>query len=117
MMAACYPGNGAAYKRHVDNPSKDGRLITCIVYLNKNWKHNFSGHLILKHKKTGQSVKIDPLFNRCVIMQTSDLSLHGYESINFPDGLYRNSIAAYAYYPVNNQELNKSTLFTKKEIK
>ena len=42
-------------------------------------------------------------------MQTSDLSLHGYEPINFPDGLYRTSIAAYAYYPVNNQESSKST--------
>lgn len=36
-MVACYPGNGTAYKQHVDNPCGDGRLVTCIVYLNKNW--------------------------------------------------------------------------------
>ena len=36
-MIACYPGGGSGYKKHVDNPSEDGRIITCICYLNNNW--------------------------------------------------------------------------------
>lgn len=36
-MISCYPGNGAHYITHVDNPDKDGKLITAIYYLNKEW--------------------------------------------------------------------------------
>ena len=36
-MAACYPGRGTGYKRHIDNPAKDGRRLTCILYLNPEW--------------------------------------------------------------------------------
>ena len=37
-MVACYPGEGTHYVKHVDNPNGDGRCITAIYYINRNWK-------------------------------------------------------------------------------
>ncbi len=37
-MIACYPGNGSHYMKHADNSIADGRYITCIYYINKNWE-------------------------------------------------------------------------------
>ena len=42
-MLACYPGCGTHYVKHVDNPNEDGREITGIYYLNKNWNVEVRG--------------------------------------------------------------------------
>ncbi len=76
------------------------RNLNILLYLNKDWKPDYGGQLKLQNKHSGETALIDPIFNRCVIMFTRDYTLHGYDRINFPKGMYRRSLAAYAYTEV-----------------
>ncbi|XP_068440562.1 egl nine homolog 1 [Clinocottus analis] len=76
-MVACYPGNGAGYVRHVDNPNGDGRCITCIYYLNKNWDVKTQGGLLQIYPE-GKNVvaNIEPLFDRLLIFWSDRRNPH-----------------------------------------
>jgi hypothetical protein len=75
------------------------RNVNILLYLNEDWKKEYRGELKLRDgRNKGSSPNlIEPLFNRAVIMFTRDYTFHGYDKINFPDGHYRRSIAAYGY--------------------
>lgn len=76
-MVACYPGNGAGYVRHVDNPNGDGRCITCIYYLNKNWDVKKQGGMLQIYPE-GKNVvaNIEPLFDRLLIFWSDRRNPH-----------------------------------------
>ncbi|XP_062274787.1 prolyl hydroxylase EGLN2 [Scomber scombrus] len=76
-MVACYPGNGAGYVRHVDNPNGDGRCITCIYYLNKNWDAKKQGGLLQIYPE-GKNVvaSIEPMFDRLLIFWSDRRNPH-----------------------------------------
>ncbi|XP_061684075.1 uncharacterized protein egln2 [Syngnathoides biaculeatus] len=76
-MVACYPGKGAGYVRHVDNPNGDGRCITCIYYLNKNWDVQTQGG-VLQIFPEGKNVvaNIEPLFDRLLIFWSDRRNPH-----------------------------------------
>ena len=73
------------------------RNLNVLLYLNQDWQPDHKGELKLRHKATSEACEVAPLFNRCVIMQTRDYTLHGYDAVRFPVGCYRRSIATYAY--------------------
>lgn len=73
------------------------RNLNLLLYLNKDWKPEYKGHLRLEHSETGEKTEVDVPFNRFVIMHSRGYTLHGYDPIQFPEGKYRTSIAAYAF--------------------
>jgi 2OG-Fe(II) oxygenase superfamily len=87
---------------HLDfnyHPLKKGwyRNMNLLLYLNKDWKPEYKGHLKLLDRRTGEEKEIEVLFNRMIIQQTRNYTLHGYDQTNFPENKYRTSIATYAY--------------------
>ena len=46
-MAACYPGGGARYVKHVDNDENHRlcrtRMLTALIYLNESWQKGDGG--------------------------------------------------------------------------
>jgi Rps23 Pro-64 3,4-dihydroxylase Tpa1-like proline 4-hydroxylase len=48
-MCTCYPGHGARYTRHCDNPNQNGRKLTALLYLNEGWATGHGGELRTCH--------------------------------------------------------------------
>lgn len=77
-MVACYPGNGTHYKKHIDNPHKDGRCITCIYYLNHNWDVKKHGGLLRMFPSARDSdvAQIAPIFDRMIFFWSDKRNPH-----------------------------------------
>lgn len=85
------------------------RDLNVLLYLNRDWRNEYGGQLKLKNAVDATSTEVDPVFNRCVIMETRDYTLHGYDALNFPPGHYRRSIACYAYSRLSGDVKSHST--------
>jgi len=78
------------------------RRANCLLYLNKDWKEEYGGHLELfdsKPSSGGKCIKrILPVFNRLVIFGTSTDSWHGHpKPLTCPPDMKRKSLATYYY--------------------
>lgn len=73
-MVACYPGNGAGYTRHVDNPDGDGRCLTVIYYLNQGWGEDSGGKLRI-YRENGH-VDVEPVLNRLLMFWSDGRNPH-----------------------------------------
>ncbi|CAE7812501.1 Egl nine-like 1 [Symbiodinium microadriaticum] len=70
-MFAIYPGDSSRYIKHVDNTlGTDGRRLTAVLYLNKDWKPEHGGCLRV-FEPTMQSCQVkcdvEPVWNRLVV--------------------------------------------------
>ena len=101
--------HGQSLDAHIDfnhHPITDQhRRLNLIVYLNDEWEREWGG-LIDLHRDPYLPPELDdiksypPLFNHCVIFETSEHSWHGFTRINQPEDkrqLSRKSLALYYY--------------------
>lgn len=94
---------GGYLKMHVDFNRHDrlrlDRRLNLLIYLNKNWQEDYGGYLEFWDRKMTQcEKKILPIFNRCVVFNTTDFSYHGHpEPLTCPEGQTRKSLALYYY--------------------
>ncbi|MBT3646825.1 MAG: 2OG-Fe(II) oxygenase [Flavobacteriales bacterium] len=97
--------NGAFLNVHVDyniHPETQfHRRLNTIVYMNKEWKDEYNGHLELwdlSNNNKVQIAQVAPEFNRCVMFETNEISFHGHpKPLNTPEGINRKSLATYYY--------------------
>jgi Rps23 Pro-64 3,4-dihydroxylase Tpa1-like proline 4-hydroxylase len=94
---------GAFLNVHVDynfHPeTKYHRRLNVLVYMNKDWKEEYEGHLQLwDMDKKIMLEKIAPAFNRMVMFETNEISYHGHpDPLKTPPGISRKSLATYYY--------------------
>ena len=84
------------------------RRINLLIYMNKDWKSEYKGDLLMYHPDDISDVKcIQPIFNRCVIFNTTKKNIHGHpEPLCVPEDLYRKSIAVYYYTKNKNGKVD-----------
>ena len=74
------------------------RRLNILIYFNKGWKPEWGGNIELWDadvKKCHHS--FSPIFNRCVVFETNEVSYHGVTAVKCPEGMSRKSFAAYYY--------------------
>jgi hypothetical protein len=74
------------------------RRLNLLIYLNEGWKPEWGGEIEL----WDQDVKVchhrlSPIFNRCVVFETSEISFHGVTAVKCPPNVVRRSFAVYYY--------------------
>jgi hypothetical protein len=94
---------GGFLKMHVDfnvHPKlRLDRRLNMLIYLNRNWREEYGGHLELWDASSRECrKKILPVFNRTVIFSTTEASLHGHpHPLSSPPGVTRKSVSLYYY--------------------
>jgi hypothetical protein len=74
------------------------RRVNILIYLNLGWQNEWGGKVELWDKNVKNCIhSFLPIHNRCVIFATSDYSFHGVTAVTSPQGVSRNSFAAYYY--------------------
>jgi Rps23 Pro-64 3,4-dihydroxylase Tpa1-like proline 4-hydroxylase len=98
------------------------RRLNLLVYLNKEWREDYGGHLQLWDREMRYcQAKVLPVFNRVMIFGTTDYTYHGHpDPLQCPDGMTRKSLALYYFSngrPAEELSGEHSTLFRARDEK
>ena len=99
-------GTGGKLNIHLDysiHPKlKLQRKLNLIIYLEEDWNPDWEGNLEFwshdkeKNKPDKRYVKVDNVFNRAILFDTTQNSWHGFpDPLTCPQGKYRKSLAVY----------------------
>lgn len=115
---------GGFLKIHADFNWNDrlklDRRLNLLLYLNRDWIDEYGGHLELWDRNMNRCVqRILPIFNRCVIFETTDWSYHGHpDPLTCPVSSSRKSLALYYYTrgrPDHEISPSHSTLYQERD--
>jgi Rps23 Pro-64 3,4-dihydroxylase Tpa1-like proline 4-hydroxylase len=74
------------------------RRLNILIYFNKNWQPEWGGNIELWDQRVENCAhSFSPVFNRCVVFETNEISYHGVSAVRCPEGVSRKSFAAYYY--------------------
>jgi Rps23 Pro-64 3,4-dihydroxylase Tpa1-like proline 4-hydroxylase len=82
------------------------RRLNILIFFNRGWNEAWGGNLELwdaEVKKCYHSFA--PLYNRCCMFETSEISFHGVTAVKCPEHASRKSFAAYYYTQVTDDSL------------
>jgi hypothetical protein len=87
---------------HVDFNYIEGRglhrRLNILVYFNPGWRPEWGGSIELWDRDVKRCVhSFSPVFNRCVVFETNEISYHGVTAVTCPPDRARKSFAAYYY--------------------
>lgn len=89
------------------------RKINLLLYINPVWNENWNGNLEFWNEKlTKQIVSIEPIFNRCVLFDTTN-NMHGHpHPLKTENGIVRKSLALYYFEETKVNQKVRSTYYT-----
>jgi hypothetical protein len=91
------------------------RRLNILIFFNRYWQEAWGGNLELWDAQVNTCHhSFAPIFNRCCIFQTSEISFHGVTAVKCPPLVSRKSFAAYFYTQETDDTFAKnvhSTIF------
>jgi len=104
-------GKGDSLKIHTDfnwnDDIKLNRVLTLVIYLNKNWKEEWNGDIQFWDKENKKCVnRYFPNWGNCIMWEYDEQGFHGHPNpLNCPDDEYRDGFRLF-YYTSNSTNEN-----------